>query len=174
LDTRHTFGEFGALSLAFSRETLMELARSRSTADREQLLFALADLCEAEAGAGKIASSPVQELLGSLFMSLVVEAERDIRARLAEKLARAEWAPSALVNVLALDEIEIARPIIAQSPVLKDHDLVRLLVEATIEHQIAVSPPPDAGRAGGGRDPAPGGARRADGAGQQRLGGHQR
>jgi len=40
--------------------------------------------------------------------------------------------------VLALDDIEIARPIISESPVLKDMDLVRLLVEATIEHQIEV------------------------------------
>jgi uncharacterized protein (DUF2336 family) len=81
----------------------------------------------------------VQALLGSIFLSLVVEAERDIRKRLAAKLAHAEWAPPALINVLALDEIEIARPIIAASPLLKDHDLVRLLAEATIEHQIEVA-----------------------------------
>jgi uncharacterized protein (DUF2336 family) len=129
----------GDLSLAISRESLLELARSKAPVDREQLLFALADLCEAEAEGKGMRTAPVQDLLGALFMNLVVEAERDIRARLAEKLARAEWAPSALINVLALDEIEIARPIIAQSPVLKDHDLVRLLVEATIEHQIAVA-----------------------------------
>jgi uncharacterized protein (DUF2336 family) len=75
----------------------------------------------------------------------VVEAERDIRGRLAEKLACAHWAPKALVNVLALDEIEIARPIIASSPVLEDRDLIRLLVEATIEHQIEVARRPEIG-----------------------------
>jgi len=72
-------------------------------------------------------------------MTLVVEAERDIRQRLAERLADAAWAPSALINILALDEIEIARPIIARSPVLQDHDLIRLLVQATLEHQIEVA-----------------------------------
>ncbi|WP_374468852.1 DUF2336 domain-containing protein [Phenylobacterium sp.] len=87
----------------------------------------------------------VQGLLSSIFMTLVVEAERDIRRRLAERLSRADWAPAGLINVLALDEIEIARPIIAASPLLKDHDLVRLLVEATIEHQIEVARRPHLG-----------------------------
>lgn len=92
-------------------------------------------------------SSPVQGLLGAVFMSLVVEAERDIRKRLADKLSRADWAPSALINVLALDEIEIARPIIANSPVLQDPDLLRLLVEATIEHKIEIAGRPQLGPA---------------------------
>jgi len=126
-----------------SQERLLQLARSRDPADRERLLVALADLCQ---GGGKAAAlPPVQELLSSIFLSLVVEAERDMRRRLAEKLAKAEWAPAALINVLALDEIEVARPIIASSPVLKDEDLVRLLLEATIEHQIEVARRPKLG-----------------------------
>ncbi len=87
----------------------------------------------------------MQALLNDIFMCLVVEAEREIRRRLAEKLAHATWAPRALINVLALDDIEIARPIIAASPVLQDRDLIRLLVEATIEHQIEVARRPNIG-----------------------------
>jgi uncharacterized protein (DUF2336 family) len=127
-----------------SRDRLLQLARSRAPEDRDRLLLALADLCQA--GGESAARPAAQEFLSSIFMSLVVEAERDMRRRLAEKLAKAEWAPSALINVLALDEIEVARPIIAASPVLKDEDLVRLLVEATIEHQIEVARRPGLGR----------------------------
>jgi uncharacterized protein (DUF2336 family) len=126
------------------RDSLVLLARSRSAGDRDRLLLALADLCRADGGAS--AAEPIQDLLSSIFMSLVVEAERDMRRRLAEKLADAEWAPPALINVLALDEIEIARPIIAASPMLQDDDLMRLLVEATIEHQIEVARRPRLGR----------------------------
>jgi uncharacterized protein (DUF2336 family) len=115
---------------------LMDLARGRSSGDRERLLLAVADLCEGSADADR---PEVQDLMGDVFMALVVEAERDIRRALAEKLAHATWAPPALVNVLALDDIEIARPIILSSPLLKDQDLIRLLVEATIEHQIEVA-----------------------------------
>jgi len=127
-----------------SRERLVHLARSRTPADRDRLLLALADLCQV--GGAAAAHPPVQELLSSIFLNLVVEAERDMRRRLSEKLAKAEWAPPALINVLALDEIDVARPIIAASPVLKDEDLVRLLLEATIEHQIEVARRPCLGR----------------------------
>ncbi|THD78797.1 MAG: DUF2336 domain-containing protein [Phenylobacterium sp.] len=127
------------VSLVADSDSLLSLAKSRSPADRERLLLGVVDLCAAGEPDVVTADPEVQALLTSIFLSLVVEAERDIRKRLAEKLAHAEWAPSALINVLALDEIEIARPIIAASPILKDHDLIRLLAEATIEHQIEVA-----------------------------------
>lgn len=117
----------------------MTLARSRDPGDRERLLSGIIELCEASETVGAPTDPDIQRLLDSIFMTLVVEAERDIRQRLAERLADAAWAPSALINILALDEIEIARPIIARSPVLQDHDLIRLLVQATLEHQIEVA-----------------------------------
>lgn len=123
----------GAAAHAFE---LMDLARSRETGARERLLLAVADLCD---GSPDARLPEIQTLLEDVFMALVVEAERDIRRVLAEKLSTAEWAPKALVNVLALDDIEIARPIILSSPLLHDQDLIRLLVEATIEHQIEVA-----------------------------------
>ncbi len=126
-----------------SSESLLDLAKSRQPADRERLLLAIADLCDAPGGSEAMNSAGIQALLSSIFMSLVVEAERDIRHRLSHKLSSADWAPNALVNVLALDDIEIARPIIAHSPVLREPDLVRLLVEATIEHQIEVARRPE-------------------------------
>ena len=134
-----------SLRIASQAERLMQLAQTKSPADRERLLLAIADLCESAEDVGALDTSAIQLLLNDIFMILVVEAERDIRARLAEKLACAHWAPKALVNVLALDDIEIARPIIANSPVLEDRDLIRLLVEATIEHQIEVARRPRIG-----------------------------
>jgi uncharacterized protein (DUF2336 family) len=132
-------------SAALSTDGLLDLAKSRAAGDRERLMMAVVDLCAAAESPAAVARPQVQDLISSIFMNLVVEAERDIRRRLAERLSTAAWAPSALINVLALDEIEIARPIIASSPVLKDHDLVRLLVEATIEHQIEVARRPRLG-----------------------------
>ena len=130
-----------------SSESLLELAKSRAPADRERLLLGIVELCDAGDGAPAMASPQIQALLNSIFLGLVAGAERDIRKRLAEKLATVDWAPSALINVLALDEIEIAKPVIASSPLLKDPDLIRLLVEATIEHQIEVARRPNLGAA---------------------------
>ena len=64
---------------------------------------------------------------------------------MAEAIAPARWAPSSLINALALDDIDIARPIIAKSPVLEDDDLIRILVAATLEHQIEVARRPGIG-----------------------------
>ncbi len=133
------------MSVAWSSESLLELAKSRAPADRERLLVGIVELCDAGDGAAVTASPQIQALLNSIFLGLVATAEREIRKRLAEKLSTADWAPPAMINVLALDEIEIARPIIAASPVLKDADLIRLLVEATIEHQIEVARRPNIG-----------------------------
>ena len=113
---------------------MLTLARSRSAEDRQHLLLKVTGLCEAAAPPPNVAP-----LLSDIFLTLAAQAERDIRLALAERIADAEWAPPALVNMLALDEIDIARPVIAASPLLKDADLIRLLIEATLEHQIAVA-----------------------------------
>ena len=120
----------------FSR--LIALAKSRSSDDRQRLLLAVAALCDANPPGVEL--SPI---LSEIFMTLAHQAEREIRAVLADRLATAEWAPPALIHMLALDEIEIARPVIAASPLLKDDDLIRILVEATLEHHIEVARRPN-------------------------------
>ena len=117
-----------------SAAQLLELARSKGVDDRRRLLLGIAALCDATPPGAE--ASPI---LGEIFMVIARQAERDIRKALSDSLAAAEWAPPALIAMLALDEIEIARPVIANSPLLKDQDLVRVLVEATIEHQIEVA-----------------------------------
>lgn len=131
------------MSAPTTAQDLTRLAASRSPADRERLMLALADLCAEVQEAMR--RPQIQALLGSIFLSLVGGAEHDIRRALAERLAAADWPPADLVNALAFDEIEIARPMIASSPVLRDEDLVRLLIEATLDHQIEVAQRPSIG-----------------------------
>ena len=118
---------------------MLELARSPAPADRDSLLLALADLCEGGGCEGPEASV----LIRDVFMSLVGRVERDIRVRLAWKLAHARWAPHDLVLLLVRDDIDIARPLIAASPVLDAQDLIRLLVEASVDHQVEIARRPD-------------------------------
>lgn len=113
---------------------LLALARDNSPEARQRLLLGVLALCDASPPAGEL--SPV---LGEIFLTLARQAEREVRKVLAERLASVDWAPPALINVLALDEIEIARPVLAASPLLKDDDLLKVLIEASLEHQIAVA-----------------------------------
>ena len=120
---------------------LMVLASSRSADDRQRLLLKVTSLCESNPPPPKVAP-----LLSDIFLALTAQAERDIRMALSERIAGVDWAPPALVNMLALDEIEIARPVITSSPLLQNADLIRLLIEATLEHQIAVARRPQLAR----------------------------
>ena len=120
---------------------LLALASSRSADDRQRLLLKVISLCETNPPPPKVAP-----LLSDIFLALTAQAERDIRLALSERIAGVDWAPPALVNMLALDEIEIARPVITSSPLLQNADLIRLLIEATLEHQIAVARRPQLAR----------------------------
>lgn len=120
-------------------ENLMTLARSRDPADRERLLDAVVGVCELCDEGGRSLSPAIRKTLEPIFMSIVSEAERDIRLRLSQKIAHAAWAPEALVNCLAFDDLEIASPVIAASPLLHDRDLIEILLRATLEHQLAVA-----------------------------------
>lgn len=113
---------------------LLAMARSRTGDDRQRLLLAITSLCDANPP-----SEEVSEILGEVLLMLAHQVERDVRRILAERLAKADWAPHALINMLALDDIEIARPILTSSPMLQDDDLIVILVQATIEHQIEVA-----------------------------------
>lgn len=119
---------------------LLALARSPDADSRERLLLGVVALCDARPPSGEL--SPI---LGEIFLTLARQAEREVRKLLSERLAQADWAPPALINVLALDEIEIARPVLAASPLLQDDDLLRVLVEATLEHQIEIARRPNLG-----------------------------
>ena len=113
--------------------------------DRERLLLAVMELCERanETQTGLSSREDVQDVLQEIFLNLISTAEHDLRRRLAEKLSDSSWAPHGLVTVLALDDIEIARPVIARSSVLTHADLLRVLIEATLEHQIEVARRPN-------------------------------
>ena len=133
------------LNITAQADRLLKLAQARTAGDRERLLLAIADLCESADNAGALDTQAVQALLNDIVMRLVVGAEPDVRRRLAETLARALWPPRALIGALALDDIEIARPVIALSPLMQDRELIRLLVEASVEHQIEAARRPNIG-----------------------------
>ncbi|HEY4029317.1 MAG TPA: DUF2336 domain-containing protein [Caulobacteraceae bacterium] len=105
----------------------------------------IVSLCELAGVGASDEAARAKAIIDELFMTLVLDAERTVRRRLAERLAEVTWAPKALIHVLALDDIEIARPVIARSPLLEDDDLVRLLLETTLEHQIEVARRPEIG-----------------------------
>lgn len=125
-----------------SLEQLIDLAHGQSGERQRGLLMGVADLYHSVGGR---LSAPKR--LAEVFIALVRAVEADVRQALAERLADADWAPTDLVRLLAADAIQIARPIIASSPLLEDADLIQLLSSASIEHKIQVALRPRLGAA---------------------------
>lgn len=123
-----------------SLHQLIDLAAGRPPEERQRLLLGVADLYHSVGG-----QTGAPTALTEVFVAMVRAAEQDIRRALAERLADAAWAPADLVRLLAADAIEIARPVIAASPLLHDAELLALLEEASLEHQVQVALRPGLG-----------------------------
>lgn len=70
---------------------------------------------------------------------LATAIEGRARAELAERLADVRNAPAGVVRQLALDEISVARPILARSPRLTDDDLIAIASAKGRDHMLAIT-----------------------------------
>jgi len=108
----------------------------------DEIYVAVATLFEHQRGAF---SEQERNLAGEILKRLAKDVEMDIRIRLAERLADDPVAPSELVFLLADDRIEVARPVLARSPVLSDADLVRIVQNGSDNHQLVIAERPAIG-----------------------------
>lgn len=117
-------------------ERLIELAEKKSAAGRETLYRDLWQLFEDR---GSELSDTERSLIGDILRRLSRDIEMSVRMRLAEQLAQKPGAPRELVLMLANDTIELAYPILMESHVLQDPDLVEIVRYRTLQHQLAIA-----------------------------------
>jgi len=67
------------------------------------------------------------ELVTDVLMALIRQAERDLRVAVSQRLSAMDNIPFRMVLHLANDEIDIAGPVLAKSPVLQDMDLIYII-----------------------------------------------
>ena len=84
-------------------------------------------------------------MAADILRRLSKDVEMSIRISLAERLAEDPDAPHELIFLLADDRIEVARPILARSPVLDDQDLLHIVTTGSTDHQILVAGRPAIG-----------------------------
>ena len=105
----------------YESHKLYSMAKDRRPLAKAELTSAVAQLLEVHL------SSQQKELLADVLVTLVRQAERDLRHALAERLAVMDNVPLRLILQLANDEIEIASPVLRKSPVFTDLDLVYII-----------------------------------------------
>ena len=127
----------GALMAVISNlHKLSALAEEKSSDRRRQLLRDVTDLFFA---APPEAQSSAQVQFGEVLTRLACDAASDARQRLAERFAEAPLAPKQLIEQLARDAIEIAAPILRQSSVLNESDLITIVQEHGQAHIRAIA-----------------------------------
>ncbi len=115
---------------------LLTLARQTDSGARRTLLR---DLTDNFFGSPE-RSSIEQDLYGAVLSDLTRAMEVEVRAQLPSRFASAADAPHQLIRQLAHDEAEVAAPVLAQSPVLTDDDLIDVIrTRGSQAHMRAVS-----------------------------------
>lgn len=115
-------------------QKLYDLARDRRPAARAQLTESIGTILET------VDITPREsELVADVMIGLMRQAEIDLRRAVAEKLAVLDHAPLRLVLQMANDEIEVARPVLTQSTVLGEFDLLYIIKSKTAEHWQAIA-----------------------------------
>lgn len=118
------------------REQLLALARSRSDASRAELFAVMGDLFHAR---NAVLNAQERALMLDILEKLLAEVAREVRHRLALKLAGAPGVPREMAVMLANDEIEIATPILMKSEALEDIDLIEVIRNRSRQHILAVA-----------------------------------
>lgn len=116
--------------------SLVELAKDKSAQARRRLMENITDLFISDDGRlSEHERALMQDILGKLIGSV----ETDLRRELSESLVKTGIDLPELARMLANDEIEIARPLLEESKLLRNEDLVDIVRMRTDEHRISIA-----------------------------------
>ncbi|MCC7017493.1 MAG: DUF2336 domain-containing protein [Rhodospirillales bacterium] len=123
----------------FDPEALQALARQETSASRSELAQSIVFLFDRPAD--KL-SPEARAMAYDILHAIVRDIEMATRQEIARRLADRNDAPPELIRFLANDTIEVAYPILVQSGVLDDADLIEIIRLRTTEHSLAIATRP--------------------------------
>ncbi len=110
-------------------DRLYDLARDKSNPQAmSALTHEISSILEADITLSE------SEMVADVLIELLRQAETDIRQSLSEKLSVLDTVPLRLILQLANDDIEIARPVLKNSSVLGEFDLMYIIKSKTSEY----------------------------------------
>lgn len=109
-------------------EMIYEIARDKSPESRKELMQLVCDILQVGG------TTRESELVADILIELLQQAEKDLRLALSMRLSHMQTVPLRLVLELANDEIEIASPVLKNSPVLGDMDLIYIIKSKSAEY----------------------------------------
>ncbi len=139
VEKRHGFAPKGEDSLPLDRpidvQALLGLAAGRSGAARVQLANAVADLF---LPAAQRLTDQQRALMTDVLGRLLSTVEMEVRRHLVDALSRSSISQPELEARLTSDSIEVARPILERSSVVRNPALMDIVVQCAEEHRMAI------------------------------------
>lgn len=121
---RGTFGE------------IVALAKDKSVAGRRRLATRFS---HAFFSHSTDFSNEERSIALDIMMALLRDAELEVRRELSQHLSHEPTAPHAMVLMLANDVIDVAQPVLLNSPVLTETDLLDIISKRETEHRAAIA-----------------------------------
>jgi uncharacterized protein (DUF2336 family) len=122
------FADVRGVNILDSRQ-LLELAQDTTHAGRTKLAQAVSNFFDEQQ-----LSAAEQRLASDILLSLIRQAEVDLREALADRLAAQVTVPHELIVFLANDETSVAAPVLLHSPLLSDLDLMYIIATRKGDH----------------------------------------
>lgn len=117
-------------------EGLLRMAHDRSVEGRTRLATAVGDLY---VEADDELTDRERALMTDILDQLIQDVEMSVRRALANRFAKLPNAPRELILKLANEDISIAQPILIESGVLRDAELIDIIHHRTLQHQLAIA-----------------------------------
>jgi uncharacterized protein (DUF2336 family) len=117
----------------YDSQKLYGLAKDKKPEARAQLTTAIGQLL------GMPLSSRENELVADVLIALMRQAETDLRQALAERLAVMDNVPLRVVLRIVNDSIDIAAPVLRNSAVLSDVDLIYIIKSKSAQYWQAIA-----------------------------------
>lgn len=115
---------------------LIGLARDKSVEGRTRLVQIVGDLFF---DTDTVLRDAERNIMTDILRQLIHDVEMKVRQQLAMRMADENDAPRELVSALANDQIEVAHPILTQSTILQDMELIEIVQHRTYGHQLAIA-----------------------------------
>ncbi len=117
----------------YDSQKLYGLAKDKKPLARAELTTAVSQLLEMQL------SPRETELVADVLIALMRQAETDLRQALAERLSIMDNVPLRVILQIANDTIDIASPVLRNSPVLSDMDLIYIIKSKSAQYWQAIA-----------------------------------
>lgn len=123
-----------------SYSLINELSQALKTGGARERLRILQRVADLFTAGSRGYSGEQIALFDDILQEIVVDVETEVRARLANQLARLDDAPPRVIRKLAFDdEIAVAEPVLTHSPRLGDADLIENAKTKSQKHLLAIA-----------------------------------